>query len=314
MTEVCPESDTESRVVAKVRQSIVAMYVVCATVTCTRTESQRNDQQATLVTHTAPPSTVSEAVTTQTAADLTSHEGDEAPTHVELARAMRELDYARARRLADLIAPASPRTASSTLTPPTTSTQPSLATRPTTSTVIPTSGVVEPMLNPSTLTLVRGVSALRSGDAADALAHFAQLGETFSALKTWLEGLRADGLAGLPTYKDHLTSITARPSYRRLLEVTERLLADRDLTQAERTLALAQVHSTGDAQTGELRWLRARLRLAAGRAASAHSDVRWLAVLHPEHPRSNAAMSAIARGDFPVFTAQELLTRAQTAA
>lgn len=170
------------------------------------------------------------------------------------------------------------------------------------------------MMKASTLSLVRGLSALRSGDAAGALEHLGQLDETFGASKPWLENLRADCLAELPSYTEHLASITARPSYRRLLAVTERLLADGHLPQAERTLALAQAHGTDDLRVGELRWLRARLRLAAGRAASAHSDVRWLAVLHPEHPRSNAAMTAIARGEFTALTARELLTRAETAA
>lgn len=169
-------------------------------------------------------------------------------------------------------------------------------------------------LQAPTLTLLRGFLALRGGEPMHALEQFDQLGGNFRELKGWLDGLRAEAIAQAPTYAQHLEQIAARAPFHRLVAVTERLLSDKLFARAERTLAVAQSKTVGEAQNAELRWLRARLRFAAGRATTAHADVRWLVVAHPNYPESDAAMAAIARGEYPALTTAEHLARAEAAA
>lgn len=251
------------------------MFVLCGTATCTQTKPRTEVERAATASKATLPLDVSAAVESTDTTSQVAPATNPPPAGLELQRAVLEHDYVRASKLLD--------TATWELEPP-------------------------------TITLLRGFLALHDARPLHTLEHLDRLGSAFGPLKVWLEELRADALASAPAYIDHLDEIVRRAPFRRLVAVTERLLEDKRLTSAERTLVLAQARSVGDVQNGELRWLRARLRLASGRAASAHADVRWLVVTHPEHPRADAALAAIARGAFPALTTFELLARAGAAA
>lgn len=171
-----------------------------------------------------------------------------------------------------------------------------------------------PRVSPATLELVRGFLAVENSQPSSAIEHLSRVGTEFAGLDQWRLRLEADALGQLPAYIDHLTEITNRASFERLLEVTERLLNDGALAKAERTLGLVRSKASSEAQHGEARWLAIRMNLARGRAALAREDVRWLAVTHPDHVRAPLAFAAIERGDFPALTVNEHLARAQNGA
>lgn len=169
-------------------------------------------------------------------------------------------------------------------------------------------------LEAPTLTLLRGFLALQDQDPKHAIEHFEQLGESFRELDGWVDELRADALALTADYAHRLRELTVGASFARSMTLTERLLADERFAQAEQTLALAQSKSSGEEQAAQVHWLRARLRLASGRAGSAHADVRWLVVSHPNHPESEAAFAAVGRGQYQALSTNEYLARAEAAA
>lgn len=166
----------------------------------------------------------------------------------------------------------------------------------------------------ATRALVRGYLALQNARPEQALAQLSGLKLTPKPLDAWTRELEAEALSRTANYRAHLRALTEGAPFERLHRVAERLIADKELATGEGLLAKADSRARSVDERGQVRWLRARLRLAQGRAGAAATDIRWLVVTHPEHPLSETAFDAVLRGDFPALTVGELQARVNTAA
>lgn len=262
-------------VLAKLRVRIATLLLVCGTTTCTRSKTHTNTNATQSATATVPTQELLTLPSIATISTETNAFATQPTPAVEVRRAILEHDYTRALRLLD---------------------------------------AAPPLVNTSTLELVRGFLAVETAQPKPALEHLSRVGNDFAGLAQWQLGLQADALGQLPAYIEHLPEITTRAPLERLLAVTKRLIDDRAFAKAERTLVVLRSKASSEAQHGEARWLGIRLNVAMGRIAMTREDVRWLVVTHPSHVRAPLAMAAIERGELPALSVNEHLLRAQTAA
>ena len=143
--------------------------------------------------------------------------------------------------------------------------------------------------------LVSALVDLRLGRADQAVSHLEELESELPAHAELIEQWRAEAWAASNQYQDYLDLLYPSQRFSLHLRLSQRLLSDGQLVQSERFLNRAYGFARNFAQRGEVRLLRARLRLAQNRAPLARSDLRWLAISNPQHPAAQQAFELLSQ-------------------
>ncbi len=122
--------------------------------------------------------------------------------------------------------------------------------------------------------------------------------------------MTARGYSRSTDYLSHLPKLKQSDSFGNAFGVALRLLNDAQLNDCEvfvnRAFGLADSFQT----RGQVRLLRAQLKLAKDRPSQAEPDLRWLALSNPQHPDSERAFGLLSQKPFLPLSADDQYLRA----
>lgn len=164
-------------------------------------------------------------------------------------------------------------------------------------------------LDSSVNDLATAVVSLGLNKPDHALASLKRV-DTKVPVATWLDELMVQGHALSDGYVSHLATLKRKGKFSDSLRVAWRLFEDSRFAECEafvnRAFGLADSFET----RGQVRFLRARLRLAQNRPQQAIADLRWLALSNPQHSDSERAFALLSHEPFGALSADDNYLRA----
>jgi soluble lytic murein transglycosylase len=159
------------------------------------------------------------------------------------------------------------------------------------------------------LRYVRARAALATGDAARAVELLTGLEAALPLLSAAIERYRADAQAVAGPYAEAARFFARSKRARDLVRAAEAFDRAGDAAEAKKAIeqaiaAAARAKSTRDEASA--RAVRARLASAAGRAAQAAVDVRWVALHAPATAEGRATLTELERDDRALTTKERL--------